>query len=227
MRTIHASWSPDRQPHNVEVVNRAMRDAASALEKMYVVNSFSRGLPRYFDAPQHCVPFSTQACLGPLWNDAFASLCENPDSLMGSGCIDDARRQTAVGVPACLPQDLHFTAKGQIGVGIAFAEILKGRGPGVLGVLARGYSGPVSERPPHGPSVGPESDTYHFRGLRAQSADGRGAHSYTIYTVYTEAGEIRDRAEAESGTRGAHEARGVHITHPCVVTLNQGSPSAV
>lgn len=142
MRTIHASWSPDRQPHNVEVVNRAMRDAASALEKMYVVNSFSRGLPRYFDAPQHCVPFSTQACLGPLWNDAFASLCENPDSLMGSGCIDDARRQTAVGVPACLPQDLHFTAKGQIGVGIAFAEILRGRGPGVLGVLARGYSGP-------------------------------------------------------------------------------------
>ena len=33
--------------------------------------------------------------------------------------------------------------------------------------------------------------------------------------------EIRDRAEAGSGTRGAHKARGVHITHithPCGVT---------
>ena len=125
MRIFHASWSKDHPPHNVRVVNDGIRAAASALEKMYVVDGYSRKLPRYFDEPQHCVPSDVQARMGSLWTDAFANLCRRPTSLKGSGCKNDARWDTAMGVAACLPQhDLHFTARGQIGVGHAFAERL-------------------------------------------------------------------------------------------------------
>ena len=125
MRIFHASWSKDHPPHNVRVVNDGIRAAASALEKMYVIDGYSRKLPRYFDEPQHCVPSDVQARMGSLWTDAFANLCRRPTSLKGSGCKNDARWDTAMGVSACLPQhDLHFTARGQIGVGHAFAERL-------------------------------------------------------------------------------------------------------
>ena len=125
MRIFHASWSKDHPPHNVRVVNDGIRAAASALEKMYVVDGYSRKLPRYFDEPQHCVPSDVQARMGSLWTDAFANLCRRPTSLKGSGCKNDARWDTAMGVSACLPQhDWHFTARGQIGVGHAFAEKL-------------------------------------------------------------------------------------------------------
>ena len=125
MRIFHASWSKDHPPSNVRVVNNGIRAAASALEKMYVVDGYSRKLPRYFDEPQHCVPSDVQARMGSLWTNAFANLCRHPTSLKGSGCKNDARWDTAMGVSACLPQhDLHFTARGQIGVGRAFAERL-------------------------------------------------------------------------------------------------------
>jgi len=125
MRIFHASWSKDHPPSNVRVVNNGIRAAASALEKMYVVDGYSRKLPRYFDEAQHCVPSDVQARMGSLWTDAFANLCRHPTSLKGSGCKNDARWNTAMGVSACLPQhDLHFTARGQIGVGRAFAERL-------------------------------------------------------------------------------------------------------
>jgi len=127
MRIFHASWSKDHPPHNVKVINRGIRDAASALESMYVVDGYSRELPRYFDEPQHCVSSDIQALMGSLWTDAFANLCQHPLSLKGSGCVDDARWDTAMGKSACMPQhDLHFTARGQIGVGYAFAEKLSG-----------------------------------------------------------------------------------------------------
>lgn len=127
MRIFHASWSKDHPPHNVKVVNQGMRDAASALEGMYVVDGYSRKLPRYFDEPQHCVPSDVQARMGSLWTDAFANLCKSPPTLKGSGCKEDARWDTAMGLSACMPQhDLHFTARGQIGVGYAFAEKLWG-----------------------------------------------------------------------------------------------------
>ena len=127
MRIFHASWSKDHPPHNVKVINRGIRDAASALESMYVVDGYSRELPRYFDEPQHCVSSDIQARMGSLWTDAFANLCQHPLSLKGSGCVDDARWDTAMGKSACMPQhDLHFTARGQIGVGYAFAEKLSG-----------------------------------------------------------------------------------------------------
>ena len=127
MRIFHASWSKDHPPHNVKVINHGIKDAASALERMHVVDGYSRKLPRYFDEPQHCVPSDVQARMGTLWTDAFAHLCRSPLSLKGSGCIDDARWDTAMGISACMPQhDLHFTARGQIGVGYAFAEKLSG-----------------------------------------------------------------------------------------------------
>ena len=114
-----ASWSSeDRQPHNVEVVNRGMQKAANALKSVYVVDGhqFINGsstvdLPRYFEEPQHCVPPDIQTCLGPLW------------PLMQRTCQDgNLQGDCSPGTIACLDTDLHFTARGQIGVGGAFAE---------------------------------------------------------------------------------------------------------
>ena len=116
-----AQWglgSEEGQPHNVEVVNSAMQTAANALESVYVVDGhqFINGsstvdLPRYWEEPQRCVPHDIQTCLGPLW-PLIGQTCE--DGNLRGGCSPDAF--------ACLATDLHFTARGQIGVGGAFAE---------------------------------------------------------------------------------------------------------
>ena len=127
MRIFHASWSLHHQPHNVNVVNRGMQDAASALERVYVVKGQTRKLSRYFDEPQHCVSSDVQAHLGWLWTASFARLCKHPHHLVGGGCKNEAQWATAKGIPACMPnQDLHFTARGQIGVGTAFAHVFGG-----------------------------------------------------------------------------------------------------
>lgn len=128
MRIFQSSWSSHHQPHNVEVVNRGMRDAARAVEGMYVVDGYSRELPRYFDEPQHCVPSDIRARMGLLWTEKLGSRCTSLDERLhrrGSGCIAEARRDTAKGISACMPRhDLHFTARGQIGVGYAFFDEL-------------------------------------------------------------------------------------------------------
>jgi hypothetical protein len=125
MRIYHASWSEFYQPHNVQVINQGMHELASALPALYVVDGKTRKLPRYFDTSQHCVPSRVQSCLGWLWT-AFASPCKHLGSdgrLQGTCSRGKTKRHTAKHHPACMPQhDLHFTARGQIGIGQAFAE---------------------------------------------------------------------------------------------------------
>ena len=103
---------------NVEVVNNGMQNATNALKSVYVVDGqqFINGsstvhLPRYFDGPQHCVPPDIQKCMGLLWPPT-GQTCQ--DGNLFGDC--------SPGTIACLDTDLHFTARGQIGVGGAFAE---------------------------------------------------------------------------------------------------------
>ena len=101
MRIFHASYDTHKNPYNVDVINRAFHTMASALPSVHVVDGYTPMLRRYFDDPQHCLPQAECRCLGWLCSKWTAG-----------GCV--------------FQHDLHFTARGQIGVGAAFANALLG-----------------------------------------------------------------------------------------------------
>jgi len=105
-------------PHNFDVINEAFEKLASTLPSVYAVNGQRFITNRYFDdgTREHCLSAAQQHCLGPR----LAAM------LLVGGCL--------------IQKDLHFTARGQIRVGVEFAVTLLDAEKEKYGLLPHGVN---------------------------------------------------------------------------------------
>jgi hypothetical protein len=126
-------------PHNFDVINEAFEKLASTLPSVYAVNGQKFITNRYFDdgPREHCLSAAQQHCLGPR----LAAM------LLVGGCL--------------IQKDLHFTARGQIRVGVEFAVTLLDAEKEKYGVLPHGVNASVRVDAavlPHPPSRKSDSE---------------------------------------------------------------------
>ena len=132
------------EPHGIDLVNRGMREVAKALPSMYVIDGSTQ--TRYFQQPSHCVPNDQAQCMGWLWRGKMpgggqgqpcsihgGSAYANTGGIFKGACpLSVARyrgRNPNKAPKGCFSVngDLHYTARGQMAVGQAFADALLGR----------------------------------------------------------------------------------------------------
>ena len=128
-------------PHNVIVVNAAMRAAAQALSQVHVIEGGTPWFTRYFDEERHCASLAEQQQLGILWvmptetgpTRIFATPCAcaspgscNPEKLLGDCTSSEKVYRVRNQIAGCMPHDLHFTARGAMRLGGECAQVFLG-----------------------------------------------------------------------------------------------------
>jgi len=113
----HTGW-PSWTGADFHQANTALAWATQEVGRASIIpdTNESPSLPRYFDGPMHCVTPEHQQCMGKayaFWK-AYGNLCE-PSKAPNCSSDSDA-------FPTAVGDDLHFTAKGQMVLGIKMAS---------------------------------------------------------------------------------------------------------